>query len=550
MPGRPHRGPVVTPTSPRRFRRSAIAVITAVGLAVGGVIAVVMSRSGPAAASTGVVQPGQVLTAGQQPITSPGGDYRLFMAANGQLVEESVYGIMPIVVEYFPDRTSFSTGGNTSGGTRGPARTTQIWEVPARASSGARAVMQTDGNLVVYSADGQVRWASGTAGHPGSHLSLQDDANIVIYDSARRALWASRTVSIVEADAPATGANLRSCPWPEAPAADYQCLGPTLANGTSVTMLCWLSTPTPSKYGNYPSNKWFYLTVDTGPSAGTRGFIHSSLIAQNSQIATPGCIMTGTPTAPSAPRPGPTHTPPGPHSPSSGPGGRSTGGTSAGAGSGGGAGGSVSLAQGPAAPAGYRYAVSLSGFPQHSPVSVECFDSVSPRGFYVFSLRTDSSGSAFTDSECYSGDGPQHWVTADGIRSNEVAWSDSSAPPPPPPAPPAALDADATPAFGTCPSNPPPANEVYCGGWSNSCHTPSFSKSNCPTYVSQGTTVDPVCWTTGQMINNSYSAAAPGAHATLQSDIWIKVSNYLSSPWMNELWFNPDNTASNNLQHC
>jgi len=69
----------------------------------------------------------------------------------------------------------------------------------------------------------------------------------------------------------------------------------------------------------------------------------------------------------------------------------------------------------------------------------------------------------------------------------------SSSPPPTPqpgpssPPPPRALDADATPAFGTCPSNPPPASEKYCGGWSNSCGSAAFSQTNCPIYVSQGT---------------------------------------------------------------
>jgi len=52
------------------------------------------------------------------------------------------------------------------------------------------------------------------------------------------------------------------------------------------------------------------------------------------------------------------------------------------------------------------------------------------------------------------------------------------------------------------------------------------------------------------MIYNNYSAVAPGSNWTLKSDIWIKVSNYPSDPWMNELWFNPDNTASNGLPQC
>ena len=94
----------------------------------------------------------------------------------------------------------------------------------------------------------------------------------------------------------------------------------------------------------------------------------------------------------------------------------------------------VTLTQGPAAlPSGYRYGVALSGFGPRSVVSVTCYDSASPGGFYSFHLTTDASGAAFTSSYCYSGDGPDHWVIAGGVASNHVAWGGSS--PPPPPAP-------------------------------------------------------------------------------------------------------------------
>jgi hypothetical protein len=82
----------------------------------------------------------------------------------------------------------------------------------------------------------------------------------------------------------------------------------------------------------------------------------------------------------------------------------------------------VSLAQGPAASAGYRYAVTLDGFPPSSGVRVECYDSAKTTGFFSFTLDTDSSGHASTSSQCYSGDGPDHWVTANGITSNHVTW--------------------------------------------------------------------------------------------------------------------------------
>jgi hypothetical protein len=113
------------------------------------------------------------------------------------------------------------------------------------------------------------------------------------------------------------------------------------------------------------------------------------------------------------------------------------GGSSGGGGGRSSAGSTVTLAQGPAAPAGYRYAITLSGFPANTSVAINCYDSVSPGGFYPFSLMTDGSGNASTASYCYSGDGPDHWVIAGGVESNHVSWGPGGSAPPPPPPPPA-----------------------------------------------------------------------------------------------------------------
>jgi hypothetical protein len=83
---------------------------------------------------------------------------------------------------------------------------------------------------------------------------------------------------------------------------------------------------------------------------------------------------------------------------------------------------SVSLGRGPVAPSGYRYAITLARFPANSSVSISCRDSVDPGGFYSFSLKTDGAGNASTASYCYSADGPDHWVVADGHESNHVQW--------------------------------------------------------------------------------------------------------------------------------
>ena len=53
--------------------------------------------------------------------------------------------------------------------------------------------MQTDGNLVIYLADGsKVCWASNTAGR-GVRANYQTDGNFVIYNSSSQPVWASNT---------------------------------------------------------------------------------------------------------------------------------------------------------------------------------------------------------------------------------------------------------------------------------------------------------------------------------------------------------------------
>jgi hypothetical protein len=54
-------------------------------------------------------------------------------------------------------------------------------------------IMQGDGNLVVYDADGRPLWDSVTEGHPGAFAVMQGDGNFVVYDSAGHALWDSQT---------------------------------------------------------------------------------------------------------------------------------------------------------------------------------------------------------------------------------------------------------------------------------------------------------------------------------------------------------------------
>src|SRR4051812_7279647 len=52
-----------------------------------------------------------------------------------------------------------------------------------------QAVMQDDGDFVVYDADGTPVWWAGTAGYPSAHLVLQDDANLVVYAPGDVPAW-------------------------------------------------------------------------------------------------------------------------------------------------------------------------------------------------------------------------------------------------------------------------------------------------------------------------------------------------------------------------
>lgn len=161
---------------------------------------------------------------------------------------------------------------------------------------------------------------------------------------------------------------------------------PVLYNSYPLALMnCWVDGGWAE--GDYWTNRWFYLPVPED-NIGTWGYINASVVANRHTL--PQCnsdIQTPT----------------------------------------------VTLAQGPVYSGNvYRYAITLSGFPANASVSVECYDSVSPNGFLHFTITTDGSGNASTQSECYSGDGPDHWVVAGGVTSNHVQWGGRSPTPQPP----------------------------------------------------------------------------------------------------------------------
>ncbi|MFJ5535174.1 hypothetical protein [Streptomyces sp. NPDC093261] len=74
-----------------------------------------------------------------------------------------------------------------------------VWSSGTSGNSGGYAVLQTDGNLVVYTSTGGAGrggalWSSHTYGQPGAYATVQDDGDVVVYAKASHSpLWSSGT---------------------------------------------------------------------------------------------------------------------------------------------------------------------------------------------------------------------------------------------------------------------------------------------------------------------------------------------------------------------
>ncbi|MDI3292101.1 matrixin family metalloprotease [Polyangium sp. 15x6] len=70
-----------------------------------------------------------------------------------------------------------------------------LWASGTNGKGGDRAIMQEDGNLVIYKSSGQPVWATGTAGSSNyyANLAVQNDGNVVIYRAGGGVAWASNT---------------------------------------------------------------------------------------------------------------------------------------------------------------------------------------------------------------------------------------------------------------------------------------------------------------------------------------------------------------------
>ncbi|MFH9070390.1 NBR1-Ig-like domain-containing protein [Streptomyces alboflavus] len=123
-------------------------------------------------------------------LTSPNGRIRLVMQGDGNLVLHRTDDGVPLWAS-------------------------DTWQQPV-----TRAVMQHDGNFVLYSEENKPYWATDTDGNPGSWLVAQDDGNLVLYAESGAPLWASDTVQrfgpvAVPGFLPSTRAPLfGNNPWP------------------------------------------------------------------------------------------------------------------------------------------------------------------------------------------------------------------------------------------------------------------------------------------------------------------------------------------------
>jgi hypothetical protein len=162
--------PLATRIHCRRSSQLARVGAALCGLLVGLSLAL-SPHSAAAAGGQGSLGSGQWLNPGQT-LQSPGGQFNLvFQASDGNLVL------------YDPLWKA-------------------LWASNTVNDGAVIAVMQTDGNFVIYNRVGHPLWAASwftsQAIVPGSVLQLQSDANLVLYAPAGRAIWATYVLSHTE----------------------------------------------------------------------------------------------------------------------------------------------------------------------------------------------------------------------------------------------------------------------------------------------------------------------------------------------------------------
>jgi hypothetical protein len=69
-----------------------------------------------------------------------------------------------------------------------------LWSSNTAGTGASDAVMQDDGNFVLYTSSGTAVWSTATAGSGcGTYLAVQTDGNMVVYNGAGTSLWSTGT---------------------------------------------------------------------------------------------------------------------------------------------------------------------------------------------------------------------------------------------------------------------------------------------------------------------------------------------------------------------
>lgn len=68
-----------------------------------------------------------------------------------------------------------------------------LWSTTTWNTTTATFIMQTDGNLVLYSGAGSPLWYTSTGGNPGATLEMRNDCNLVMTSANGTRLWETRT---------------------------------------------------------------------------------------------------------------------------------------------------------------------------------------------------------------------------------------------------------------------------------------------------------------------------------------------------------------------
>jgi GH25 family lysozyme M1 (1,4-beta-N-acetylmuramidase) len=108
--------------------------------------------------------------------STTGAGSKLVVQSNGDLQLVSTYGVV------------FSTGGLVGTSYLNQGVTLRGGGNLHDSTGSIQAIMQTDGNFVVY-IGGKAKFSTRTYGNPGAYLTFQGDGNLIVYSKAGKALW-------------------------------------------------------------------------------------------------------------------------------------------------------------------------------------------------------------------------------------------------------------------------------------------------------------------------------------------------------------------------